>query len=44
MFIQIYLYNRVFRVHLGSVYSDVHGQEIGVPQRSILSVTFRLKY
>ena len=28
-----------FRVCLGSVYSDIHDQEIGVPQGCILSVT-----
>ena len=39
MFIQNFLSNRVFRVRLGSVYSDVHGQEMGVPQGIILSVT-----
>ena len=39
MFIQNFLSNRVFRVRLGSVYSDIHGQEMGVPQGSILSVT-----
>ena len=39
MFIQNFLSNRVFRVHLGSVYSDIHGQEMGVPPGSILSVT-----
>ena len=38
MFIQNFLSNRVFRVCLGSVYSDIHGQEMGVPQGSILSV------
>ena len=38
MFIQN-LSNRVFRVCLGSVYSDIHRQEMGVPQGSILSVT-----
>ena len=39
MFIQNFLSNRVFRVRLGSVYSDIHGQEMGVPQGSIVSVT-----
>ena len=38
MFIQNFLSNRVFRVRLGSVYSDIHGQEMGVPQGSIFSV------
>ena len=39
MFIQNFLSNRVFRVRLGSVYSNIHEQEMGVPQGSILSVT-----
>ena len=39
MFIQNFLSSRVFRVHLGSVYSNIHEQEMGVPQGSILSVT-----
>ena len=39
MFIQNILSNRVFRVCLGSTYSDLHEQEMGVPQGSILSVT-----
>ena len=39
MFIQNFLSNRVFRVHLGSVFSDIHEQEMGVPEGSILSVT-----
>ena len=39
MFIQNFLSNRVFRVHLGSVFSNIHEQEMGVPQGSILSVT-----
>ena len=39
MFIQNFLSNRVFRVSLGSIYSDIHGQEMGVPQGSIISVT-----
>ena len=39
MFIHNFLSNRVFRVHLGSTYSDLHEQEMGVPQGSILSVT-----
>ena len=38
MFIQKFLSNRVFRVCFGSIYSDIHGQEMGVPQGSILSV------
>ena len=39
MFIQNFLSNRVFRVRLGSIYSDMYEQEMGVPQGSILSVT-----
>ena len=39
MFIHNFLTNRVFRVRLGSVYSNIHEQEMGVPQGSILSVT-----
>ena len=39
MFIQNFLTNRVFRVRLGSVYSNIYEQEMGVPQGSILSVT-----
>ena len=38
-FIQNFLSDRVFIICLGSVYSDTHGQEMGVPQGSILSVT-----
>ena len=40
MFIQNILSNRVFRVHLGSTYSDIHDQEMGFPQDSILSVAY----
>ena len=36
---KIFLSNRVFRVCLGSVCSNIHEQEMGVPQGSILSVT-----
>ena len=44
MFIQNFLSNRVFRVCLGSTYSDLHEQEMGVQQGSILLVTlFTLK-
>ena len=44
MFIQNFLTSRVFRVRLGSIYSDMYEQEMGVPQGSILSVTlFMLK-
>ena len=39
VFIQNFLSIRVFRVRLGSVYSNIHHQEMGVPQGSILSVT-----
>ena len=39
LFIQNFLSDRVFRVRLGSVYSQLHNQEMGVPQGSILSVT-----
>ena len=39
MFIQNFLSNRVFRVCLGSVHSNIYEQEMGVPQGSILSVT-----
>ena len=39
MFIQNFLSNRVFKVRLGSVLSNIHEQEMGVPQGSILSVT-----
>ena len=38
-FFQNFISNKVFRVRLGSVYSDIHGQEMGVPQGSMLSVT-----
>ena len=33
-----FLSNRVFRVCLGSFYSDIHRQEMGLPQGNILSV------
>ena len=39
MLIQNFLTNRVFRVCLESVYSNIYEQEMGVPQGSILSVT-----
>ena len=39
MFIQNFLTNRVFRVCLEYVYSNIYEQEMGVPQGSILSVT-----
>ncbi len=44
IFIQNFLAHRKFRVRLGSETSDLHDQEMGVPQGSILSVTlFSLK-
>jgi len=44
LFIESFLKNRQFHVRLGSCYSDLFDQEIGVPQGSILSVTlFGLK-
>ena len=44
IFISKFLENRNFRVRLGSTISDPFGQEMGVPQGSILSVTlFSLK-
>ena len=44
VFISKFLENRNFRVRLGSTLSDHFGQEMGVPQGSILSVTlFSLK-
>ena len=43
-FISRFLENREFRVRIGNTYSDVHAQEMGVPQGSVLSVTlFSLK-
>ena len=39
MFIKNFLSDRDFKVHLGSVYSNVHEQEMGIPQGSIISVT-----
>ena len=39
LFIQNFLLDRVFRVRLGTVLSELHSQEMGVPQGSILSVT-----
>ena len=39
-----FLENRQFKVRIGSTLSDLHDQEMGVPQSSILSVTlFGLK-
>ena len=44
VFISKFLENRNFRVRLGSTLSYPFGQEMGVPQGSILSVTlFSLK-
>ena len=44
IFITNFLENRNFKVRLGSTFSDVFDQEMGVPQGSILSVTlFSLK-
>ena len=44
LFIESFLKNRQFHVRLGSSCSDLFGQEMGVPQGSILSVTlFGLK-
>ena len=37
MYIQNFLSTRVFRVCLRSLYSNLHEQEMGVPQGSILS-------
>ena len=43
-FIEEFLKNRKFQVRIGSCYSDLFDQEMGVPQGSILSVTlFGLK-
>jgi len=39
LFIESFLKNRQFHVRLGSSYSDLFEQEMGVPQGSILSVT-----
>jgi len=39
LFIESFLKNRQFYVRLGSSYSDLFNQEMGVPQGSILSVT-----
>ena len=43
MFIQNFLSNRVFRVRLGSIYLDIHGQGMGVPQGSILCYVIYFK-
>jgi potassium voltage-gated channel Eag-related subfamily H protein 8 len=43
-FISNFLSNREFKVRVGSTLSDLHQQEMGVPQGSILSVTlFNIK-
>ena len=39
LFIQNFLNDRVFKVKVGSTLSELHKQEQGVPQGSILSVT-----
>ena len=39
IFVQNFLSNREFKVHVGSTLSEAHNQEEGVPQGSILSVT-----
>jgi hypothetical protein len=39
LFIQDFLSDRLFRVRVGSTYSNPYPQEMGVPQGSILSVT-----
>ena len=44
VFISKFLEGREFRVRIGSTLSDIHQQEMGVPQGSVLSVTlFSLK-
>ncbi len=44
LFILAFLQDRTFQVRVGSVLSELHDQEMGVPQGSILSVTcFSLK-
>ena len=44
LFIESFLKNRQFHVRLGSSYSDLFEQEMGIPQGIILSVTlFGLK-
>ena len=39
LFIQDFLSDRIFKVRVGSTYSNQYPQEMGVPQGSILSVT-----
>jgi hypothetical protein len=39
IFVSNFLTERQFKVRLGSTYSNLHDQENGVPQGSILSVT-----
>jgi ribonuclease HI len=39
IFIKNFLSDRLFKVRLGSIESDPHSQEMGVPQGSVLSVT-----
>ena len=38
-FISNFLSEREFNVRVNSTYADIHVQEMGVPERSILSVT-----
>ena len=40
LFLQNFLTDREFKVKVGSTLSELHKQEQGVPQGSILSVTF----
>ena len=40
MFIYDFLSDRYFKVRVGNTYADPYSQEAGVPQGSILSVTF----
>jgi hypothetical protein len=39
LFINIFLSDRCFKVRIGNTFSDLHNQEMGVPQGSMLSVT-----
>ena len=39
LFIQNFLNDREFKINVGSTLSELHKQELGVPQGSILSVT-----
>ena len=40
MFLKNFLFERTFRVRVGSTFSDPQHQEVGVPQGSTLSITF----